>query len=189
MVSVTPIAGSHVAIGSTPARPQGSRRTTGSLWSPAVPDDRQTAKLRPERVFTSAPPDRREGRTSAVRPCSAEVCLALVSVVRRARTAEGGAASQMVAAARRRPGKAWLAAEGRAARTMKRSRWGRARPTRHEFRSCRRARTTEPRGRKRATEQRRQVRLNAFEHFDVGCETLGGLRRGNNEGKNFQPAR
>ena len=51
MVSATPIAGSHVAIGSTPARPQGSRRTAGSLSSPAVPDDRQTAKLRPKQSY------------------------------------------------------------------------------------------------------------------------------------------
>src|SRR5271169_6196409 len=54
MVSATPIAGSHAAIGSTPARPQGSRRTAGSPSSPAVLDDRQTAKLRPNPTLIPA---------------------------------------------------------------------------------------------------------------------------------------
>ena len=98
----------------------------------------------------------------------------------------GGAASRAVATARRRPRKAWPAAQ-RAARAMKSLRWGSSRSIR--VRSCRRARTTKPRGRKRTTEQRRQGRPNAFEHFDVGCETSGGLRRRNNESKNFEPAR
>jgi hypothetical protein len=66
MVSATPIAGSHVAIGSTPARPQGSRRTAGSLSSPAVPDDRQTAKLRPKHASMKAPPNWRSGRIATV---------------------------------------------------------------------------------------------------------------------------
>ena len=46
---------------------QGSRRTAGSLSSPAVPDDRQTAKLRPERALIKAPAEHREGRTAIIR--------------------------------------------------------------------------------------------------------------------------
>jgi hypothetical protein len=75
-----------------------------------------------------------------------------------------------------------------AERTVKPLLGGRARPVRYKFRSCR-AWTTEPRGRKRATEQRRKVRLNAFQHFNARCETPSGLGRGSNEGKNFQAAR
>ena len=71
----------------------------------------------------------------------------------------------------------------------KRTHGRRTRPIRYELSSCRRARVAKPGGRKRATEQRRHVGLNALEHFDGGCEPLGGFGRRNNEGENFEPAR